>query len=297
MTRSMYLALLGIGAVWGLTIPLIKIAATAGHHPFALVFWQLAIAMVVLAVILLATRQGLGFSRKHLPFYLLIAGLGTLVPNSFSFASAAHLPAGILAMNIAWVPMFAMPFALLLGLEKPEARRFAGLGLGAIAVIMILAPDAALPAGIAAIWIFVALASPLCYGLEGNLVAKIGTRGLTPIQVIFGSSVVGTIIAFPFAATGERWVNLAELPPGTWAILGNGVLHGVAYSGYIFLVGRAGPVFSSQVAYVVTGFGVFWSMVILGERYSLWVWAAFLVLFLGLTLVQPRPTVADRKLA
>ena len=44
---------------------------------------------------------------------------------------------------------------------------------------------------------------------------------------------------------------------------------------------------ASQIAYLVTGFGVLWSMVLLGERYSLWVWAAFALMLLGVALVQP----------
>jgi drug/metabolite transporter (DMT)-like permease len=290
MTRLLYLGLIGIGALWGLTVPLIKIASSHGHHPFALVFWQLAISTVVLGLILKVNGQGFRWQWRDLWFYLLIAVIGTLIPNSFSFRAAVHLPAGIIAMGLAMVPMFAMPVALAMRNERAEARRFVGLGFGAVAVVLILAPEAALPAGIAAGWVLVALVAPFCYGFEGNAVAKLGTGGLTPIQVIFGASFLGMIIAFPFATADERWINLlAGGVPGGWAITLNGVLHGLAYSGYVALVGRAGPVFSSQVAYVVTGFAVLWSMLLLGERYSLWVWAAFAVLFFGLILVQPRP--------
>ena len=51
-------------------------------------------------------------------------------------------------------------------------------------------------------------------------------------------------------------------------MLVSGVLNVLAYSGYVWLVGRAGSVFASQIAYLVTGFGVLWSMALLGERYS-----------------------------
>ena len=54
------------------------------------------------------------------------------------------------------------------------------------------------------------------------------------------------------------------------------------------MVGRAGPVFTGQVSYLVTGFGVLWAMLLLGERYSLWIWAAMGLMAIGLLLVQPR---------
>ena len=54
-------------------------------------------------------------------------------------------------------------------------------------------------------------------------------------------------------------------------------------------VSRAGAVFAVQVSYLVTLFGLCWAMLFLGEAYTGWVWAALLVLFSGMALVQPRP--------
>jgi len=75
------------------------------------------------------------------------------------------------------------------------------------------------------------------------------------------------------------------------AIVGASLLHAAAYAGYVWLVGRAGSVFAAQVAYVVTATGVVWSMLLLGERYSAWIWFAFAVMIAGLALVQPRAPV------
>ena len=54
------------------------------------------------------------------------------------------------------------------------------------------------------------------------------------------------------------------------------------------MVARAGAVFAAQVAYLVTGFGILWAMLLLAERYSGWVWLALGLMFAGLFLVQPR---------
>ena len=54
------------------------------------------------------------------------------------------------------------------------------------------------------------------------------------------------------------------------------------------MVGRAGAVFSSQVSYLVTGFGVFWAMLLLGEGYLPYIWAALGMILFGLFLVQPK---------
>jgi drug/metabolite transporter (DMT)-like permease len=49
-----------------------------------------------------------------LRFYVIIAVLGTLIPNGTFYYSVAHLPAGIMSIIIATVPMLAFPLALAL---------------------------------------------------------------------------------------------------------------------------------------------------------------------------------------
>ena len=65
-------------------------------------------------------------------------------------------------------------------------------------------------------------------------------------------------------------------------------LHLFAYSGFIWLVAHAGPVFAAQVAYLVTGSGIVQGMIFYGERHSPWVWGALCLMFAGLALVKPR---------
>jgi drug/metabolite transporter (DMT)-like permease len=48
-------------------------------------------------------------------------------------------------------------------------------------------------------------------------------------------------------------------------------------------------VFAAQSGYLITGAGVVWAMLLLGERFSPWVWAALVVLLAGVLLVSPRP--------
>ncbi len=65
----------------------------------------------------------------------------------------------------------------------------------------------------------------------------------------------------------------------------------MAYTGNVWLVGRAGPVFSSQIAYVVTLSGVGLSILILGEAYSATVWLALGLMIGALALVTPQSPV------
>ena len=55
------------------------------------------------------------------------------------------------------------------------------------------------------------------------------------------------------------------------------------------LIRRAGAVFSSQLSFLISLSGVMWGMLLLGERHSLWVWGALVLIFTGVWLVTRRP--------
>ena len=76
------LILLCLGLGWGLTQPLGKIAASSGHKPFGLIFWQLTVCTLVLGTLTLLRGKRLSLRPEALRFYLVVAVLGTLVPNA-----------------------------------------------------------------------------------------------------------------------------------------------------------------------------------------------------------------------
>ncbi|MFM2354304.1 MAG: hypothetical protein RLZZ528_40 [Pseudomonadota bacterium] len=282
-----FLFLLGTG--WGLTHSLSNIAVSTGYRPFGLIFWQLAIGALALGVIVLIRGQGFPLRARTIGFAALIAFVGTIFPNFASYAAYPHLPAGIMSIVTSAVPLLAYPLAVALGIERYGTLRTLGLLLGVAGVALIALPDASLPDPKAAPWLAVAMIAPFFYALEANVVAKWGTAGLDPIQAMFGAAVVGAIVTLPMALGSGQWID-PMVPWGRpeWALILSSTIHAFMYAGYVWLVGRAGAVFAAQSSYVVTGAGVFWSMLILGETYSLWVWSALAVLLLGVFLVQPR---------
>ena len=281
--------LLLLGAGWGLTQPLTKITVTAGYQPFNLIFWQLLIGAVVLGALRWRTLGRLPVSAKTLAVWLMIATIGTIVPNATSYRAAFFLPSGIMSIVIATIPMMAFPIALALGNDQFSLRRFSGLLLGLVGVGLIALPEASLPERAMLAFLPLALVAPFCYACEGNIVAKWGTAGLDPVQVLFGASAIGTVIALPLAVgTGQFFLPQPPFILADMTMVLSSVIHVLVYTGYVWLIRQAGPVFAGQVSYIVTGSGVLWAMLLLGESYSLWVWAALGAMAIGLSLVQPR---------
>jgi drug/metabolite transporter (DMT)-like permease len=283
------LVLVLLGAAWGLASPLTKIAVSTGHGAFGLIFWQLATGALLLGAVLLLRGRRLPLGARPLGLYLVIAAFGTLIPNGASYTAAAHLPAGIMAIIVALAAIFAFPMAVAAGIDRFGCLRLGGLVCGLAGVALIALPEASLPDPAMAAWLPLALVMPLAYAIEGTLVAKWGTLGLDPVQVLTGASLIGALVALPLAVGSGQWIDpRAGIGRPEAALILSSVLHAAAYVGYVWLIGRAGAVFAAQVGYLVTGFGVLWSMVLLDETYSGWVWLAMAAMLGGLFLVSPR---------
>lgn len=288
--RRLVALLVLLGAGWGATQPLAKIAVSGDYRQFGIIFWQSVIGTVLLGAMMRARGRRLPAAPRHLRLYVLIAFLGTLLPNAASYAAAVHLPAGILSILLSLVPIFAFPIALGLGNDRFSWIRLGGLVLGVLGVVLIVGPDASLPDPAMLAFVPLALIAPAFYGLEGNVVAKWGIADLDPIQLLCGASIVAALISAPAALLLGQWIT--PWPPygiTDLAVAASSTVNAAVYAGYVWLVGRAGSVFAAQVSYLVTGFGVFWAKLMLAESYSGWVWAAMALMFAGLFLVQPRP--------
>jgi drug/metabolite transporter (DMT)-like permease len=287
--RAFYIAvLLWLGIGWGSTHPLGKIATETGHGPFGLIFWQQVVMVAVLGVIALVRRKGLPLTREALVFYLVVAVLGTLIPNTTFYISVERLPAGIMSILISMVPLMAFPMALALGMDRFSAVRLAGLMLGLTGVALIAVPGAGLPDPAMLAFLPVALVGPLFYAMEATYVARRGTPGMDALQAMLGASIAGLVLCLPvMLATGQSY-SPWPLGRDDLALAVSSALHALLYATYVWLAAVAGSVFAAQSSYLVTAAGMIWAMALLGERFPPLVWVAVAVMLAGVALVQPK---------
>ena len=281
-------ALVGVGLCWGATQPLSRVAATGGLHPVGLTFWQALIAAVVLTVALRARGIRLPLSPTHLRFYAVCGFLGTALPHVLSFTAARHLPAGIISILMATVPMMTLVLTVSIGRDRPEARRVAGLALGLFAVGLIVLPGTSLPSPDLAIWVLLPLAAALCYAGENTWIDAARPGGLPPLATLAGLSWAALIMVTPLLMIEGSWLEPWRLGVPETAFLASTLLHITAYLGLIWLIGAGGAVFAAQVGYVVMASGVVIGMIALGERHPWTVWLAFALMAGGVALVKPR---------
>ena len=289
-----YLLILSAGIIWGATFSLALIATASGAHPLGLSAWQVVLtAAFFLAICLVSGVKPL--RRHNLRHYTVLAVIGITAPNLFYYYGAPHLSAGILAITVSTVPLFTYALMLLLRYERLLARRFAGILLGLAAILLLVLPDLGLATANPDFWILLVVMSSVLYAIENIYISRGIPPGLNLRELLFGSNLVAIALQFPLALA----LGVAE--PVSWlvsdaglALAGIALGSGFAYMMFFYSIKTSGPVFASQCGYVVTISGVIWGIIVFSEQHSAWVWASVIVMLLGLVLVTPEESDADK---
>ena len=284
-----FLILIILGLGWGLSFTLGKIAITAGGTPIGLTFWQsLFSGLILLAYVFF--RHGKIFIPKimFLPI-VIITFLSVVIPNIIFYACVEHLDAGVLSISVSVIPLFTYLIALGLRMDKFKVRRVIGLITGFCALLILILPENSLPDKRDIPWVLLALNCALCYALENIYIDRLALQNFGPIRLVCAVSFVSALITFLLSLVMDQFFILQ--PTNLYlfiSTLGLGFISATAYSIFIYLIGRAGSVFSSQVGYLVTFFGVVWGIIILGESHSVFVWISLAMIMMGIFLVQPK---------
>ncbi len=277
------------GILWGSTFSLMKIAGEGGAHPLGLSFWNAALGALGLLAINAARRRPVPLAPRYLKFYAITSILGTSVPGTAYYYAAVHLPAGVLSISIAAVPMLTFIGAAALGIDRWSLLRASGVLLGILAVCLIVLPDSALPDSSSAPWMLAALAAAGCYTAENIYLTLRRPAEIDPFTLLIGMFTFAVIMLAPVVYFADAFMPI-QFPPGRveLALVAMAAINAASYGAFIYLVGVAGPVFASLMGYLVTLSGVAWGMLIFAELHSGWIWAALAVMIAGLALVQPR---------
>ena len=215
--------------------------------------------------------------------------LGAAIPAVLFYYAAPHVPAGVLSITVALIPLMTYGFSIPLKLETFSVVRVAGLVFGVIAICLIALPENSLPDPAALPWILIACISALCYAVENIILGFKSALTVGPMRLAMGMNLMAAVALLPITILTDSFFSPSFPPQNVdYAVIGLGLITVVAYTMFVLSVALFGSVFSSQVGYVVTLTGVFWGMLIFGEKPSVWVWLSLCAMIIGLALVTPR---------
>lgn len=268
-----------LAAIWGGAFTLIRNAVPA-LGPISLSALRLAVAALLMIGFLHATGRRVEW-RADWRAIGVVGIFGAALPFPlFSFA-ATELPAGVLAIINATVPLWGAVVARLWLGDRLSPIGLLGLALGLAGVVAL--SDGAVPASSGArVALAAGLAASLCFALGGVATKALGAR-VPAASLATAVLIVGAIFNVPLAAV---------FPPRelTLFALVNALLLAVLASAlgtalYLRLIQQIGPTRSMTVTFLIPVFGILWSAWLLDEPVTTTMLAACGVILAGTALV------------
>lgn len=281
--------LLVLGAAWGLVPSLSRIIMLDGLKPLGVAFWTISLSAVLMMMASLLTGRYPHATGPAIRSYLILGLIGCVLPQLFLFWAAGNVPAMIIAIVLAAESFIVFIIAASMGLEAPSLKRFLGLSLGLACVALIMVPGSD-NSGVASwFWILVTLAVPLCYALEDIVIAALPETDADIFGSATGITIAAALTLAPVTFATGSFISPAEAIAGFgWAFLLIAALSAFSTVLLIYAIRTTGAVFASQAGYSMTAGGILWSVLLLNEQMTLWVWAALACLVSGLALVMPK---------
>lgn len=245
----------------------------------ALVEVRVAIAAVVL-VALVAVRRQAGAFRGRWGALTLIGTINTAVPFALYAFATRTIPAGFSAVLNATVPLFGALLGRAFFREQLGAMRAAGLGIGFVGVMVLVARD--LTVGGGALAIAAALSGSLLYALSAHLTRRL-LPGVPSLIIAAGSLVASA--ALLLIPSLFLWPP-AVPSPGAWmSTLALALLcTALGYIVYFRLLERAGATSAMAVTYLIPMFGMIWGGIFLGERVTAPMLIGCMLIFAGIAV-------------
>lgn len=283
-----YLLLVALGAVWGSSFALIKVALET-IPPVTVATGRVAVG--ALALILLIAIQGGSWPKERRSWLLLgIMGIvGSVIPFSLINWGEVRIDSGLAAILMSTVPIATIVLAPAFVRDEPiTTGKVIGVFLGMLGVVILIGPGVLLGSHGELLGQVAVTAAAVSYALNGLVVRQLPSM---PVAVISaGALTCATIAGLPLSLVVDQpwqltpsWLSLA-------ALVGLGIIN--TAGGYLllfWLTRRAGAGFASFNNFLVPLFGVAWGMLLLSERPSPMALLSLVLIFAGLAAIRMWP--------
>jgi len=282
-----------IGIAFALTFVFNRIAITNGIPLIPYVAWQALGGALVLLVICAVHGEFPQLTAQSLRLYFITGLFNICIPVLVLSFVAPKVPSGILSLGLMLIPLMIYALALTLGMDQFRAVRLVGILAGLAGVLFVVLPQASLPSRDMAGWVLLGLLAPLCYALGAILMARMPVAESKSLLLAAGLlAAAGVVMLTVMLLTRTWWFFEGAFATGHWATVAAMVNQAAIFVLMFEIIRRAGPVFFSTSNYIATFLGVAWGMLFFGDSYTLWIWAAMGLMFVGLFCVNvlPSPT-------
>ncbi len=255
-----------------LTAAVFMIGKQAGQQalsPLIILFWQMSGAALVVWLVCWPTRNFPRWDLAHLRYYLIGGLLGVSLPYVLAFLVLRELPVGLVGLMTALSPLMTYAMARLLGIERAHPLRLLGLTLGLCGVAVLLMPAQLGDLQGERVFMLLALCIPLTLAASNIYRSRYWPAGSAAMPLVIGMLTVQSVALLII----NLWLgNVDSALPASidarWLLVLLATIAGASYLSSFSLLRVGGPVYLSQVGYVITLASLFAGVLIWDEHYD-----------------------------
>lgn len=234
-----------------------KAALDAGVQPFQLGVVGNVGAGLLLLPWLAALRQSIPTGPEHVVLYVVLGIVSFAVPAVLSYFVVEEAGPAYASTVYCLSPLLTMSFAAGFGLERMFLRRFAGIVIGFLGMIVLVRQQIMQVGLEQPLWVAIGLAIPFCVA-TGNIIRSAWwPKGTSALAFSCGASLASGVLVGLMAPFFEAPLEWRFEYPGiiSW-MAGLAAMSALSQVMNFRLQQIAGPVVFSQIGYWGTGFGV-----------------------------------------
>ena len=252
------LAILAI--IWGTSFILIKYGLKV-FSPQQVGALRISIAGLAFSPVFWARRKRIDWNKWR---YLLVVGLcGSFIPALLFALAQTKINSTMAGILNSLTPLFTLILGILIFKRPFEGKKAAGVSIGLIGAILLIAAGSQQGAGGDAMYGLLVVLATMCYATSGNTVgAYLNTMNVLTISAVSYGLVGGPALALLLSTD---FVSVMNTHPGAWKALGYVSilsLAGTFFASLLFfdLIQRTDAVFGSSIAYLIPIVAVFWGI-------------------------------------
>ena len=284
-TRTDYIVLFTLGALWGSSFGAIKIAIQE-VSPLTVMSIRILLAGIALLVLTIIRKSYLPSRIENWHSIFWMAILGTLIPFFLVPWGQKQIDSSLAAILMAVNPLFA----LLLGHfftknEKFSLRKLASILVGFSGIILVFGENAFSSTNGNILAQLAVITAGIGYTISGVIATRI--KGVSADSISAAIFVCASVIVLPIWFYFEKPWNLNFGKESLIALTHLGfVSTGMAFLMRYYIILRAGAVFLSYVAFIIPMFGILFGILFLDESLSMNTLGAVFLILIGVFLAR-----------
>ena len=282
-TRTDYIVLFALGALWGSSFGAIKIALH-GVTPLTVMSVRILLAGAALLLLILIRKTPLPRGIQNWIKIGWMALFGTLIPFFLVPWGQLQIDSSLAAILMAVNPLFALTLGHFFSEhESFSLRQLLAMLVGFSGILLVFGENAISSIN-GNIWAQLAvIGAGFCYTISGVIVSRV--RGASADSVSASIFICSSVIVFPLWMILEQPWSLHFETESLLALTHLGLVStGMAFLMRYYIILRAGAVFLSYVAFIIPMFGILFGILFLGETISVNTMGAVVLILSGVYL-------------